>query len=238
MYIKNIWRYPVKTMGGEPLEHARIGPLGIEGDRIVHVERADGHVITARTHPGFLLHHATLDPNGRPLVDDGAWDSASVARDVERIGGHGAKLVADEGPERFDVLPLLVTTDGSIAAFGEDYRRLRPNIVIGGADGLIERTWEGGYLRLGSVVIGVQDLRLRCIMTSFHPDTGQQNKFITQDIYKRFEGKLALNCYVVQGGRIAVGDSVEFSEHYDTDSPCSSASSADTSPNLAPVLQS
>jgi uncharacterized protein YcbX len=210
MYVKNIWRYPVKTMGGEPLASAEVGALGIEGDRIVHVERADGHVITSRTHPGFLGRHARLDSSGKPLVDGRPWDSESVGHVVEQIGGNGARLVSNEGPERFDILPLLVTTDGSIAAFGEDYRRLRPNIVIGGADGLVERTWEGGYLRIGGAIIGVQDLRLRCIMTSFDPDTLEQNTTITQDIYKRFEGKLALNCYVLQGGRIAVGDDVEF----------------------------
>ena len=34
MKVAQIWRYPVKSMAGERLEHARIGPLGIEGDRI------------------------------------------------------------------------------------------------------------------------------------------------------------------------------------------------------------
>jgi hypothetical protein len=32
-----------------------------------------------------------------------------------------------EGPERFDILPLLITSDGALAAFGHDPRRLRPN---------------------------------------------------------------------------------------------------------------
>ena len=210
MYIKHIWRYPVKTMGGEQLQHAQIGDLGIKGDRIVHVERADGHVITSRTHPGYLGHKGSLDADGKPLVDGRPWESDSVSHDIETIGGRGARLVANDGSERFDILPLLVTTDGAIEAFGEDYRRLRPNIVIGSADGLVERTWEGGYLQVGKVLIGVQDLRLRCIMTSFDPDTLEQSKHVTQGIYKRFEGKLALNCYVLEGGNISVGDSVEF----------------------------
>ena len=46
MKVAQIWRYPVKSMAGERLEHARIGPLGIEGDRVVPVEDAQGHVIT------------------------------------------------------------------------------------------------------------------------------------------------------------------------------------------------
>jgi hypothetical protein len=28
-------------------------------------------------------------------------------------------------------------------------------------------------------------------------------------IYRRFEGKLALNCFVIEGGEIAVGDEVQ-----------------------------
>ena len=216
MTIKYLWRYPVKTMGGEMLEKANLGSLGMEGDRIVQVQRSDGSVITSRTHPRFLGHKAKLGSNGEPLVDDRPWDSEEVSRDVELIGGKGARLVRNEGPERFDVLPLLVTTDGSITAFGEDYRRLRPNIVIGGAEGLIERDWEGGYLQVGAVIIGVQDLRLRCIMTSFDPETLEQNKFITQGIYNRFEGKLALNCFVVQGGEISKGDEVLFHSHLET----------------------
>ena len=38
MKVTEIWRYPVKTMAGEMLQRVGIGPLGIEGDRVVHVE--------------------------------------------------------------------------------------------------------------------------------------------------------------------------------------------------------
>ena len=123
--------------------------------------------------------------------------------------GPGAKLVRYDGAECFDVLPLLVATDGAIAAFGHDGRRLRPNLVVGGVEGLGERGWPGACLRIGDVLIGVKDLRLRCIMTSFDPDTLVQDKEITHGIYRRFEGKLALDCFVLEGGEIAVGDEVE-----------------------------
>ncbi len=61
---------------------------------------------------------------------------ASVQRDVVDIVGPGAELVYDASSERFDVLPLLIATDGAIRAFSEDRRRLRPNLVIAGVDGL------------------------------------------------------------------------------------------------------
>src|SRR5204863_101986 len=72
--------------------------------------------------------------------------------------GVGASLVLANGLERFDVLPLLVATDGAIRALGADGRRLRPNIVIGGVSGLDERTWEGARLWRGPGTIAVGDL--------------------------------------------------------------------------------
>ena len=208
--VSEIWRYPVKTMAGEKLQRAVLGPQGIDGDRIVHVEDAAKRVITSRTHPRFLGHKGSIGANGLVMVDARPWDDAGVADDVAAIAGPGAKLVPDDGPGRFDVLPLLVATDGAIAAFGHDHRRLRANIVIEGVEGMTERDWPGGILLIGEVRIGVQDLRLRCVMTSYDPDTQVQDKAITRSIYRRFDGKLALNCFVITGGVIAVGDEVHF----------------------------
>jgi MOSC domain-containing protein len=208
MKVAEIWRYPVKTMAGEKLQRVHLGPLGIEGDRVVHVEDARGQVITSRSHPRFLGHKGALGRDGEPLVDGRPWNSPEVAAKVVDIVGPGAKLVRYDGVERFDVLPLLVATDGAIAAFGHDHRRLRPNIVISGVEGLAEREWPGACLHIGTVLIGVQDLRLRCIMTAYDPDTQVRNKDITRDIYRRFDGKLALNCFVIEGGELTVGDEV------------------------------
>ena len=208
MKLAALWRYPVKTMAGESLRRVRVGPLGLVGDRVVHVEDAHQRLVTSRSHPRFLGHQGTLGPGGEVLMDGRPWASPEVAAVIVGIAGPGSRLVRDEGAHRFDVLPLLVATDGAVAAFGHDPRRLRPNLIIGGVAGMAERDWPGSRLRIGSVIIGVQDLRLRCIMTSYDPDTQVQSKQITREIYRRFEGKLALNCFVIEGGELAVGDEV------------------------------
>jgi len=46
-------------------------------------------------------------------------------------------------------------------------------------------------------------------MTTFDPDTLQQNREVLNEIVDKFEGTLALNCYVVKGGEIRLGDAVE-----------------------------
>lgn len=209
MTIMQIWRYPVKSMAGEQLAHARIDLLGIEGDRIVHAVDRRGHVITARTHPRLLGHHARLNASGEPVIDGLLWHDPQVRKDLEGIVGPGARLVSDESIDRFDVLPLLVATDGAIAAFGHDGRRLRANIVIGGVEGLAERSWPGQCLRIGNVIIGIQDLRGRCIMTTCDPDSLKQDHQVLTEIVKKFGATLALNCDALQGGEIRVGDAVE-----------------------------
>lgn len=209
MKISEIWRYPVKTMAGEKLQKVRVGSLGIEGDRVVHAEDAHGRLITSRTHPRFLGHRGTLGPEGEPLVDGRPWSSSEVSAEIVDIIGPNGRLVRYDGVERFDVLPLLVATDGAITAFGHDLRRLRPNLVISGVEGLAEREWPGSCVRIGKVLIGIQNLRLRCIMTAFDPDTQVRDEEITRDIYKRFDGKLALDCFVIEGGEITVGDKVQ-----------------------------
>ncbi len=215
MEIAEIWRYPIKSMAGERLDRARIGPLGIQGDRVVHVEDGDGHVITARTHHRLLGHRAMLNQSGEPVVGGRLWSDHKVRIDVEDIVGPGARLVHDESSDRFDVLPLLVATDGAIAAFGHDGRRLRPNLVISGVEGLAERSWPGQCLHIGDVIIGIQDLRGRCIMTTFDPDSLKQDRQVLTDIVRKFGGTLALNCYVIQGGEIRVGDHVELVWHHE-----------------------
>lgn len=209
MYVREIWRYPVKSMAGERLARASLSPLGIEGDRVVLVAGPNGRVITARTHPALLGHKAATGPDGVPLVDGRPWTDPGVITDVRKIAGPRAELVHDETADRFDVLPLLVATDGAVAAFGRDGRRLRPNLVIGGVDGLEERSWPGRKLRIGSVIIDVDSLRGRCVMTTYDPDTLAQDPAVLKDIAKRFGGELALNCAVENGGVIELNHTVE-----------------------------
>ena len=209
MLVAELWRYPVKSMAGERIDRADLRVDGIAGDRIVQALDTLGRTVTARTRPELLGYRATLGPDGEPLVDGRPWTAAEVARDVVAAAGEGTHLVRDGGARRFDVLPLLVATDGAIAAFARDGRRLRPNIVIGGVEGLDERSWPGRALRVGAAVVGVQSLRQRCIMTTFDPDTLEQDVDVLRRIHREFGGRLALDCYVVRAATIAVGDPVE-----------------------------
>ena len=128
---------------------------------------------------------------------------------LRSAAGAGTRLVRSDADDRFDVLPLLVMTDGAFAAVGYDRRRFRPNLVIGGVEGLSERQWEGSRLRIGEVVIGMDDLRARCIMTTFDPDSGDQDLGVLHRVQRELGGVLGLNSYVITSSCVAVGDPVE-----------------------------
>lgn len=208
LFVEQLWRYPVKTLAGERLETAELTENGIPGDRIVHVRGPEG-VRTSRRQHHLLGLHGTLDPTGRPLIDGHAWDSQEALALVQAAAGDDAELVAFDGLARFDILPLLVATDGAVAEFGRDVRRLRPNIVIGGVEGLAERQWEGAQLRIGDAVVWLDSLRGRCPMTTVDPDTLERDPDVLKDIGRRFRGRIALNADVLRPGTVSVGDAVE-----------------------------
>jgi uncharacterized protein YcbX len=205
--VAGLWRYPVKTLAGEPLETAAIDADGIAGDRLVRVIGPEG-VRTSRRHFRLLGLHGSLGPDGQPLIDGHRWSTPRAAALVRAAAGDDARVEAVGAGDRFDVLPLLVATDGAVQAFGRDIRRLRPNILVGGVERLAEVDWPGAMLRIGAVLIRLDSLRGRCAMTTVDPDTLDRDPEVLRDIGRRFGGRLALNAEVVRGGCIRVGDSV------------------------------
>ena len=205
MHVSNLWRYPVKSLAGEQLRAVMIDEHGLAGDRLVYVRGPEG-VRTSRRHYRLLGLSGTLGTNGKPLVNGYPWDSSQALALVRAAAGNDAWLEAAGDERAFDVLPLLVATDGAIAAFGRDYRRLRPNIVIGGVEGLEEFQWPGAALAIGNVIIHLDSRRGRCPMTTVDPDTLDRDPEVLKDIGRRFGGKLALNADVIRRGSISIGD--------------------------------
>jgi len=207
LYIQSLWRYPVKSLAGERVPTTTLRPDGMAGDRIVRVRGPEG-VRTSRRHYRLIGLRGTLDAGGRALINGLPWNGPEALAFIKDAAGKDAWLEAWEGLDRFDILPVLVATDGAVAAFGRDVRRLRPNIVVGGVEGLAEREWPGAELHAGDAIVRLDSLRSRCHMTTIDPDSLQVNPDVLRDIVRRFGNRLALNAEVVRGGTIRVGDPV------------------------------
>jgi uncharacterized protein YcbX len=208
MYVKELWRYPVKSLGGERVEESAVGELGLTGDRLVLVQGPAGRLITSRSHPKLLALKGSLGEDGEPRINEIKWNAPEALDLIRAAAGPAATLLYYEGPERFDVLPLSVATDGAIQHMKFDGRRLRPNIVIGGVEGLAERTWPGRNLKIGSLLIHAQRLRPRCVMTTWDPDTQEQDISVLKRIVRELNGEMSLDCSVLNPSVVRVGDKV------------------------------
>jgi uncharacterized protein YcbX len=213
MHVDQLWRFPVKSLAGEQLTSVTLTESGVLGDRLIHVRGHHG-VVTARTRPGLLGLAGSTSADGKALINGKPWDDPGVTDAIRQVAGPGVEAVYYEGSERFDVMPLLVATDGGIAALGHNGRRLRPNIVVGAVEGLIERSWPGKTLHIGDAVIGMLKLRARCVVTTIDPDTGEQNLDVLRRINREFDGRLTLDCWVARPGTISVGDPVKVVDEY------------------------
>src|SRR5215510_9090887 len=115
LHVAQLWRYPVKSLAGERLSTAMLTPDGIIGDRLVLVAGPEG-VRTSRRQYRMLGLRGTVDARGRALMNGHAWDSDEALRLVQAAAGDDAWLEESHETNRFDVLPLLVATDGAVAA--------------------------------------------------------------------------------------------------------------------------
>ncbi|MCE7860209.1 MAG: MOSC domain-containing protein, partial [Chloroflexi bacterium CFX2] len=61
-------------------------------------------------------------------------------------------------------------------------------------------------------VIEFAQLRGRCVMTTYDPDTQKKDPAVLRHIVKKFDGTLALDTDIIKGGQIEVGDAVELIE--------------------------
>jgi uncharacterized protein YcbX len=214
MHVSEIWRYPVKSLKGERLNETEITKFGIPGDRQIAVIRTiNGRFLTSRSRPKLLALQGSINANGVPTINGHPWDSAEALQLVREAAGEPVTLQQVPPPQAFDVLPLLVATDGAVRYLNIDHRRLRPNILLADVPELEERNWPGRTIAIGDVRIYAEKLRDRCVMTTFDPDTQAQDPSVLLRIVRELDGSTALDSSVVTQGKIHVGDQAQIIEH-------------------------
>ncbi|MFF9643532.1 MOSC domain-containing protein [Kitasatospora aureofaciens] len=160
--VERLWRYPVKSTGGERLDAVDVDLRGLAGDRLYAVRDASGRLGSGkntrrfRRMDGLLRLSARLghridgpelfDPLGRPIDRPTAFLRAYLQRaDVE--------LAREDAVSHFDRLPVSLLTTATLDWVREavpfavvDERRFRPNIVLRtppGTPPFVEDSWLG-----------------------------------------------------------------------------------------------
>jgi uncharacterized protein YcbX len=224
--ITELWRYPVKSLQGERLRTADLGPLGIAGDRqwaLFDLETGFG--LTARRVPDLLFASArTVDggvevvlPDGTATTDDAVlsdWAGRRIAlrpatgaapryegTDDDETGWETWEGAAEAFHDNPDFRVTLVST-GTLGTW--DRRRFRANVVLDGEgeDGLV-----GTRQRLGTAVLELVEPVSRCVMVT-RPQPGGigRDTGVLKTVHRERGGLLAVGAGVVTRGTVALGD--------------------------------
>ena len=95
MFVKEIWRYPVKSMAAERIPHAEVGELGTAGDRTILI-RVGGRLVTSRTHHRLLGLKGTLDSNGVPQISGQLDAGGNSVAASEAAGPHSFRKTLEQ----------------------------------------------------------------------------------------------------------------------------------------------
>jgi len=224
--VTELWRYPVKSMAGEPLAEADVSWHGLAGDRRWAFI---GNEVTQSGFPWLTLRdHATMGryfpssadparPDRSPTVvqtpSGSVMDVADPALAAELFPNARA-IRQDRGV--FDTFPLSLITAQTIDRLGEivgarlDVRRFRPNVVVEADEPVpfLEDDWVGCVLRIGGMRMRVDKRDGRCVVITIDPETGERNPAILRAVARHRKGCLGVYGTTVEPGRIAVGDAV------------------------------
>jgi uncharacterized protein YcbX len=231
--VRELVRYPVKSMAGTPVESADLGWHGIAGDRRLAFRRLGDSSgfpwLSASRLPELLCYQpvAVSDTTGEPRFTHVRTPAGghvelrgeALQREIaDRMGGAVELMELKHGI--FDDASVSVISLATIAGIGReagldlDRRRMRANIVLETHDvePFLEDGWVGGTLVFGedgsmpAVSITARDLR--CVMVNLDPDTGVQDARVMKTIVRLNGNYAGVYGTVVRTGSIHVGQVV------------------------------
>jgi uncharacterized protein YcbX len=236
MRVLELWRYPVKSLQGERLRSAELGPLGVAGDReFALFDRDTGVGLTARRVPDLLFATGrrrddgggveVVLPDGTVTADDAVlsdWLGRPVRlRPAAALSGSPRYEAPDdeeelaagwhewEGAEgAFHDNPFFRLSLVSTGTIGTwDRRRFRANVLV---DGSGEETLAGRRVRLGTAELAVVSGIPRCVMVT-RPQAGgiARDNAVLKTLHRERDGLLAVGAGVVTPGTVRPGDELD-----------------------------
>jgi uncharacterized protein len=234
--VEAIFRYPVKSMGGERLEVAELGWHGLDGDRRLAFRRIDDRSgfpwLTAGKLPDLIL----FTPHRREDGYRGDLPTHVRTPDGEEMPVFGEDLAIEVGrrygaPVRmmqlnhgiFDEASISVIASDTVreierlAARSADVRRFRPNVVVRLLRSVPfqEDEWVGGVLSFGegddAPAIAVTMRDVRCAMVNLDPDSASPAPEVLKAVVRANQNNAGIYGAVTRIGRLAVGQTIRLS---------------------------
>ncbi len=234
-HVEAIFRYPVKSMRGEPLDAAKLGWHGLEGDRRLAFRRIDDRSgfpwLSASKLPDLLL----FTPQRREDGAQGDLPTQIRTPDGEEMPVFGEDLATEIGRRYgapvqmmqlrhgiFDEASISVIASDTVREIGRlaggcpDVRRFRPNIVVRLLRPVPfqEDEWLGGVLSFGdgddapAITVTMRDIR--CSMVNLDPDSAIPAPEVLKAVVRANQNNAGIYGAVTRVGRLAVGQTILF----------------------------
>jgi uncharacterized protein YcbX len=231
--IEALFRYPVKSMRGEPLDAATLGWHGLDGDRRLAFRRLHDHTgfpwLTATRLPDLIL----FTPQGREDRNGETLPTHVLTPEGEAMPVLGEALAAEVGRRHgapvqmmelrqgiFDEASISVITShtvrevGRLAGTSTDVRQFRPNVLVRSTRAVPfeENDWVGGVLTFGDAgdapAVSVTMRDIRCAMVNFDPDDGTPAHEVLKAVVRANQNTAGVYGTVTRTGRLAVGQAI------------------------------
>jgi uncharacterized protein len=228
LVVEQIWRYPIKSMGGEQLDVSFADDRGVLGDRVWAVQDDAGKLGSGKNSRRFTRLLGLLDLRARytddsepPIVtapDGSLHPVATGAADayLQALTGRPVHVRRDTGIMHFDEVPFSLVGTATLEWLGGqvsvavDARRLRPNIVVRTHVPFAEESWIGRPVRIGSVEAFFDRVFMRCVMVGMtQPGLAESG-----DVLKRIADRddnpvcMAIGGEISGPGLVRVGDAI------------------------------
>ena len=230
-HVEAIFRYPVKSMGGERLEAAKLGWHGLDGDRRLAFRRMDDRSgfpwLTASKLPDLLLFAPRRREDGADLPthirtpggEEMPVFGEDLATEVGRRYGTPVQMMQWKHGI-FDEASISVIASDTVREIGRlagrslDVRRFRPNIVarLLRPVPFQEDEWLGGVLAFGegddapAITVTMHDVR--CSMVNLDPDSASPAPEVLKAIVHANQNNAGIYGAVTRIGRLAVGQTI------------------------------
>ncbi len=232
-HVEAIFRYPVKSMAGEPLEVANLGWHGLDGDRRLAFRRMDNRSDFPWLFASKLPDLVLFSPQRREDAFQGDLPTHIRTPDGKALPVFGDDLAAEVGRRYkapvqmmqlkhgiFDEATISVIALDTVneisrlAGHSPDVRRFRPNILVRllRPAPFQEDEWAGGVLSFGegddAPAIAVTMLDVRCSMVNLDPDSATPAPEMLKAVVRVHQNTAGIYGAVTRIGQLAVGQTI------------------------------
>jgi uncharacterized protein len=225
--VASLWRYPVKSMLGEPCESLEVNTRGVAGDRLFAIRDTNGKFGSGKSTRRFrridgLFGFQAVYAGAVPVIrfPDGRTmrgDHPDIHTALSHTLGQPVTLAREASISHLDAGPVHLLTTAALTwlqamlpGANTEARRFRPNLVIDvpGAT-QVEHGWLGKLLCVGDAVrLRVSAATERCGMVAFAQGDIPYDAMILRCITQEAALHFGVYAEVLAPGRITRGDSL------------------------------